>query len=152
DRPADDLRAGRRRPGAAPPGRLRRRPRWAGRGAAAHRPELPPRGRRRPPQAGGRGAAAPARGALERLGAGGRGRPALPVRRKEDMIAPEWLQLLYALAGAFLGWWLKHRSGAGPLPAEVVELVRLMLARRKEQQAEEMLRGLLESARDKEAP
>lgn len=66
------------------------------------------------------------------------------------MIAPEWLQLLYALAGAFLGWWLKHRAAAGQLPAEVVELVRLMLARRKEQQAEEMLRGLLESAREKD--
>lgn len=67
------------------------------------------------------------------------------------MIAPEWLQLAFALAGAFLGWWAKHRT-AGPLPAEVVELVRLMLARRKEQQAEEMLRGLLEKAREKAAP
>ena len=66
------------------------------------------------------------------------------------MIGPEWLQLLYALAGAFLGWWLKHRSASSALPAEVVELVRLMLARRKEQQAEEMLRGLLEKAREKE--
>jgi hypothetical protein len=64
------------------------------------------------------------------------------------MIAPEWLQLLFAVGGGLLGWWVKHRSAAGPLPAEVVELVRLMLARRKEQQAEEMLRGLLDRARE----
>jgi hypothetical protein len=65
------------------------------------------------------------------------------------MIPPEWYHVAFSLVGGLLGFWLKYRLG-GTLPPEVVELVRLMLARRKEQEAETLLRTLLEVAMKKE--
>ncbi len=54
---------------------------------------------------------------------------------------PKLLNLLFALAGACLGWYLRHRQTT--LPPELADLLNTLLERYKEQQAQAALRQLL---------
>jgi hypothetical protein len=56
----------------------------------------------------------------------------------------ETLHLLFAVAGGFLGWWLRQRLTSSPLPPDVMEMLKKILERRKEQETESMLRDLLD--------
>ena len=59
------------------------------------------------------------------------------------LIDPEIWHLLFALAGAVLGWWLRHQQGAPGVPPELADLLRNLLDRKKQQDAHGLLEELL---------
>jgi hypothetical protein len=65
-------------------------------------------------------------------------------------MSAEVVQLLFALAGAALGWYVRHRSAS--LPPEVVSVVKTLLDRRQQRQAHSLLEELLDAARQPPAP
>jgi hypothetical protein len=58
------------------------------------------------------------------------------------LIDPEIWHVVFAVGGAAVGWWLRHRQG-GSVPPEVAEIVRAVLDRRKQQQTPSQLDELL---------
>lgn len=62
------------------------------------------------------------------------------------LIDSEVWHVVFAAAGAALGWWLRTRQTPG-VPAEVASLVEALLAKRKQQQTQTQIDELLSSLR-----
>jgi hypothetical protein len=59
------------------------------------------------------------------------------------LIDPEIWHVVFAIAGAAVGWWLRHRQGGSSVPPEVAEIVQAVLDKRKQQQTQSQLDELL---------
>lgn len=62
-----------------------------------------------------------------------------------SLLGPDLWNVLIGVAGAALGYWLRHRQGG--VPAELAEAVRLLLDRQRQKQTEGQLAELLELSR-----
>jgi hypothetical protein len=60
---------------------------------------------------------------------------------------PEIWHLVFALAGALFGWWLRHQQGSGGVPAELADALRGLLDQKKQQDAHGLLADLLSAVR-----
>jgi hypothetical protein len=61
------------------------------------------------------------------------------------LIDPEVWHVVFAVGGAVVGWWLRHRQGDQALPAEVVDVAKAILDRRNKQQTQSQIDDLLAS-------
>lgn len=64
-----------------------------------------------------------------------------------ELIKPELWHVVCAVGGAVLGWWLRNRQGGAAVPAEIAEVVKLLLEKRQQQQTQSQVDELLASLR-----
>ena len=62
---------------------------------------------------------------------------------------PEIWHIVFALAGALFGWWLRHQQGGGAagVPAELADALQNLLQKKKQQEAHGVLEDLLSAMR-----
>jgi hypothetical protein len=63
------------------------------------------------------------------------------------LIDPEVWHILFALAGALIGWWLRHQWGNTGIPAELADALRGLLQKKQQQEAHGLLEELLAAIR-----
>jgi hypothetical protein len=69
------------------------------------------------------------------------------------LIDPEVWHVIFAVAGAALGWYLRHRQGGpSPVPPEVAEVVAAVLEKRKQQTTQGQLDELLAALKQQKGP
>jgi hypothetical protein len=63
------------------------------------------------------------------------------------LIDPELWHVVFAVAGALVGWWLRHRQAGSGVPDEVADVLKVILEKRKQQQTQSQLDELLAALR-----
>ena len=63
------------------------------------------------------------------------------------LFGPEIWHLVFALAGALLGWWLRQQQAGQAVPPELADALRGLLQKKKQQEAHGLLEDLLAAIR-----